>query len=172
MSDLLIRQLDPGDIQPIATAFAGIGWNKPARQYERYLAEQARGERLVLVAFLHGAFAGYLTVVWKSGYLPFRTAGIPEIVDFNVLPKVRRRGVGSRLMDEAERHIAERSAVVGIGVGMYPDYGAAQRLYVKRGYVPDGRGLSYKDHHVAPGETVIVDDGLVLHFTRDLSRPE
>ena len=170
MSDLVIRLLVSEDIQPIASAFAAIGWNKPASQYERYLAEQQGGERVVLVAFEAGAFVGYLTICWRSGYLPFREASIPEIVDFNVLPEARRRGIGSRLMDEAERRIAERSAVAGIGVGMDSDYGAAQRLYVKRGYVPDGRGLSSDGRHVAWGETVTVNDGLNLHFTKQLSQ--
>lgn len=170
MHDPVIRLLEAGDIPSIASAFAAIGWDKPASQYERYLAEQSRGERVVLVAFQDERFAGYLTVAWQSGYAPFRAAGIPEIVDFNVLPQVRRRGIGSRLMDEAEQRVAERSAVVGIGVGMDPDYGAAQRLYVKRGYVPDGRGLSSNGRHVRWGETVTVDDGLNLHFTKELNR--
>jgi ribosomal protein S18 acetylase RimI-like enzyme len=169
MDGLTIRRLEATDIPKIASAFAAIGWNKPASQYERYLAEQQRGERVVIVALQDDVFAGYLTIVWDSGYGPFRAAGIPEIVDFNVLPALRRRGIGSRLMDEAERRIAERSAVVGIGVGMYPDDGAAQRLYVKRDYVPDGRGLVSHNRPVAWGDTVTVDDGLVLHLTKRLS---
>lgn len=170
MPDVDIRLLEARHVQPIAAAFAAIGWDKPASQYERYLTEQQRGDRVVLVAFLDGAFAGYLTIAWQSGYAPFREAGIPEIVDFNVLPRFRQRGIGSRLMDEAEQRIAERSPVAGIGVGMDPDYGAAQRLYVKRGYVPDGLGLSSNGRHVRWGETVRVDDGLNLHFTKDLGR--
>jgi GNAT superfamily N-acetyltransferase len=172
MPDLIVRHLEAEDIQPIAAAFVAIGWNKPASQYERYLAEQRCGERVVLVAFLQEAFAGYLTIAWQSGYAPFREAGIPEIVDFNVLPHLRRRGIGSRLMEEAERRIVQRSAVVGIGVGMDRDYGAAQRLYVKLGYIPDGRGLSSNGRQVRWGETVTVDDGLNLHFTKDLGQTD
>src|SRR5215213_5313353 len=115
LDGLTIRALEAADVQPIAAAFAAIGWDKPASQYERYLAEQARGERVVLVASVDERFAGYLTIVWQSGHPPFRAAGIPEIVDFNVLPHVRRRGIGGRLMDEAERLIAARSAEAGIG---------------------------------------------------------
>jgi GNAT superfamily N-acetyltransferase len=172
MPELTIRPLESSDVQPIAAAFAAIGWNKPASQYERYLAEQQRGERAVLIALLDGAFAGYVTIAWQSGYAPFREAGIPEIMDFNVLPHLRRRGIGSRLMDAAEQRIAEHSAVVGIGVGLDPDYGAAQRLYVGRGYVPDGRGISSNGRHVKWGETVTVDDGLNLHFTKDLRQSD
>jgi GNAT superfamily N-acetyltransferase len=170
MHGLIIRLLEAEDIPTIASAFAAIGRDKSASQYERYLAEQQRGERVVLVAFWHDSFAGYLTIVWQSGYTPFRDASIPEIVDFNVLPHLRRRGIGSQLLEEAEQRIAEQSVLVGIGVGMDRDYGAAHRLYVRRGYVPDGRGLTSHNRPVAWGETVTVDDGLVLYFTKDLHR--
>lgn len=168
MGEIRILLLASGDIPILVAAFAALGWRKPAAQYERYLAEQQRGEREILVAWEGWAFAGYLTVVWHSTYPPFRDAGIPESVDFNVLPHLRRRGIGSRLLDEAERHIATRSPVAGIGVGLDADYGAAQRLYVKRGYVPDGRGLVSHGRHVARGEPVVVDDGLALFFTKNL----
>jgi GNAT superfamily N-acetyltransferase len=123
----LIRALHADDIPAIAASFAALGWNKPASQYERYLAEQEAGERPVCVAFIDSSFAGYLTVCWESGYPPFRAENIPEIVDFNVLPRFRRQGFGARLMDMAEGVAAQRSPVVGIGVGLTPDYGAAQR---------------------------------------------
>jgi hypothetical protein len=41
-------------------------------------------------------------------------------------------------------------------------------LYVKRGYIPDGRGLCTDKGPVAAGETVVVDDSLILHFTKQL----
>ncbi|HEU5423702.1 MAG TPA: GNAT family N-acetyltransferase [Nitrolancea sp.] len=174
LAGLAIRPLAAGDIPEIAAAFAALGWNKPAAQYQRYLREQERGERAALLARLDGRFAGYLTVVWRSGYPPFRAAGIPEIVDFNVLPDLRRRGIGSRLLDAAEELIAARwplaASLAGIGVGLDPDYGAAQRLYVERGYLPDGRGLAWRGQPVAYGQSVTVDDDLALYFTRELRR--
>lgn len=117
----------------------------------------------MLVAFVEGEFAGYVTVKWKPHYSAF-----PEIQDLNVLPQFRRRGIASALVDKAEALIATRSSMVGIGVGMYPDYGPAQRMYVKRGYVPDGRGLTWRDRTVAPMDQVIVDDDLVLFFSKEL----
>ena len=165
---LQIRLLTAADIQVIADAFTAIGWHKPASQYQCYLAEQEAGEREVLVATVDNAFAGYVTIVWASCYPPFRAAGIPEVVDFNVLPHYRRRKIGTRLMNEAEERIGRRSPIVGIGVGLYPDYGAAQRMYVLRGYIPDGRGIWYDIQQVQPGETVCVDDSLALFFTKQL----
>jgi ribosomal protein S18 acetylase RimI-like enzyme len=167
-TDLTLRLLGAQDIDTISAAFTAIGWHKPPSLYQVYLAEQEAGGRVVLVARVKGAFAGYVTIRWESDYAPFREQGIPEIVDLNVLPPFRRRGIGSALLDEAERRIAERSPVAGIGVGLYADYGAAQRMYVLRGYVPDGRGLCYAGRQVLPGKTAAVDDALTLHLTKDL----
>lgn len=166
--DLHIRLLEVQDVEPISAAFAALGWNKPISKYQRYLLEQERLERTVFVAFLEGLFAGYLTVVWQPDYPPFRTEKIPEIQDFNVLPQFRRKGVGTCLMDTAERLVANHSLIVGISVGMTADYGAAQRMYVLRGYVPDGRGLVSNNQFLKYGEMVKVDDGLTLHFTKTL----
>lgn len=164
----LIRLLEADDSLQIAKAFEELGWDKPKSQYDRYFIEQELDIRQVHVAFIEGQFAGYLTICWTSGYPPFREESIPEIVDFNVLPKFRRMGIGTQLMDRAESEIAKASAVAGIGVGMTPDYGAAQRLYVLRGYVPDGRGLYSKRHHAQYGEEIRVDDDLALFLTKDL----
>jgi ribosomal protein S18 acetylase RimI-like enzyme len=156
------------DIEPVVHAFHAQGWNKPQQQYLRYLEESSRATRTVLLAEYAGEFAGYVTVVWESNYAPFRNAHIPEIVDFNVLIKYRRRGVGTALMDEAERQIAARSPVAGIGVGLTADYGAAQVLYSKRGYVPDGRGAIQRGQAIRYGEQIVVDDDLVIYLTRCL----
>ena len=169
MNTTLIRLLEPGDIQPIAAAFAEIGWNKPASQYEEYLLEQQTGAREVLVACLGGEFAGYITICWQSHYLPFRAANIPELVDFNVLPRFRSQGIGTKLMDEAEQRVAAASPMVGIGVGMTADYGNAQRMYAQRGYIPDGRGLLYEGYQVIYGKLITVDDDLCMYFTKKLA---
>lgn len=102
----IITPLIGTDIVEIAAAFTAIGWRKPARQYARYLAEQGRGVRVVLVARIEGVFAGNFTTLRASTYRPFREAAIPEEQDFNVLPAFHRRGIGGRLMDEAEARIA------------------------------------------------------------------
>ena len=166
---LSIAPLASSDIADIAAAFATLGWNKPVSQYERYLDEQAGGLRQVLVARWNGIFAGYVTIVWTSGYEPFAERNIPEVNDFNVLPDFRRRSIGSRLMDEAEKLIFARSPVVGIGVGLHHDYGAAQRLYVLRGYVPDARGITAHGARLNWGDSAKIDDDLVLWLTKSVS---
>ena len=166
--EIAIRLLQAEHIEPMSAAFSEIGWNKPATQFELYLAEQAQRRRVVLVAFADELFRGYINIVWEPDYPPFREAGIPELQDFNVLPSHRRRGIGSQLLTAAERMVADRSEIVGIGVGMTTDYGPAQRLYVQRGYIPDGRGLVSANRFPTYGDQVRVDDDLVLHFTKRL----
>jgi ribosomal protein S18 acetylase RimI-like enzyme len=170
---IIIREMQSTDPPVMAAAFRAQGWNKPESQYLQYLQEHLSGERIVLLAEVEQQpplleFSGYLTIVWESEYSPFRKDHIPEIVDFNVLIKYRRQGIGKALMDEAEKRIALRSPVAGIGVGLTPDYGPAHILYIKRGYIPDGRGLFFNNHHLQWGETCIVNDELTLNFTKDL----
>ena len=168
----LIRHIEKHDPPTISAAFDEIGWDKPVTQYEQYFLEQQAGTRAVLIALMEGIFAGYVTIVWKPTYKPFLDNDIPEVQDFNVLPRFRRQHIGTDLMDEAEALISTRSSTAGIGVGMYADYGNAQRLYVSRGYIPDGEGLTYRHKVLKPLEHTINDDDLVLYFTKMLKRPE
>ncbi|WP_286344182.1 GNAT family N-acetyltransferase [Frondihabitans sucicola] len=149
----------------MAAAFFELGWNKPRSQFDTYLEEYRSGERHVLVVDVEGAFAGYVTLVWTSRYEPFAAAGIPEVSDLNVLPGFRRHGLGNALLDAAEALAGTRSDVVGLGVGLLADYGPAQRIYVRRGYVPDGRGIMYDEQPVGYAEHIPIDDDATLKFT-------
>jgi len=163
-----IGLLEEGDTSSIAAAFQQMGWKKPETQYQRYLQEQIAGTRTCFVATIDGQFAGYVTVNWRPTYAGFADLNIPEIQDLNVLTRYRRKGIASRLLDRAEAEVARRSGVVGIGVGLHPGYNAAQRLYVKRGYIPDARGITYRERFVEEGARVVLDDDLVMHFTKQL----
>lgn len=167
-STLRVRELGADDPPLLAAAFAAMGWHKPETQFRRYLDEHARGVRGALVAERNDELAGYVTVRWTSAYEPFRAADIPEIEDLNVLAHARRRGVASALLDEAEARIAARSRQAGIGVGLHPGYNAAQRLYVLRGYVPDGRGVTQRGAAIDEGATARFDDDLLLHLVKAL----
>jgi GNAT superfamily N-acetyltransferase len=166
-----VRALHDSDPATIAAAFRHIGWKKTEAQYRRYLEEQAAGRRVCRVALVDGRFAGYVTLNLQPTYPPFAEAGIPEIQDLNVLPEFQRQGIATRLLDEVEALAGERSSTVGIGVGLHPGYNAAQRLYGKRGYIPDGRGITHHDRFLQEGAQIVLDDELVLHLTKQ-SRPE
>lgn len=163
---LIIKPLTQQDIPLIVSAFAEIGWNKPASIYQKYLAEQQNNQRCVWAAFKEKEFAGYITLKWRSDYAPFQTDNIPEISDLNVLPKFRSQGIASTLLDLAEAEALKKRSTIGIAVGLSADYGNAQKLYVKRGYIPDGRGITSHYQPVKFGNTVLLDDDLVLWFTK------
>ncbi|MGA8163600.1 MAG: hypothetical protein WB791_01080 [Waddliaceae bacterium] len=57
---------------------------------------------------------------------------------------------------------------IGIGVGLYRDYGPAQKLYFQLGYVPDGNGITYKDQPTVPGQAYPLDDDLILWLMKPL----
>lgn len=166
-----IRILEKNDIAVIVSGFKKSGWQiKPASVFEQYLNEQQQDKRICLVAFIDEEFAGYVTLKWQSDYKIFAKDKIPEISDLNVLPGFRNKGIGSVLIEKCEKYATERSNVVGIGVGLYPDYGSAQRLYIKRGYLPDGHGATYNYQYVTPGKKYPLDDDLVLWFTKKLDK--
>ena len=161
--NLFIRRLQREDAEIISRAFARIGWTKSVEKYQECYKKQQDQQIIVLVAESEGVFAGYLQVVWDPGYFPF-----PEIQDLNVLPDYRRKGIATALMDEAEALIAQRSNWAGIGVGLHPGYNAAQRMYALRGYVPDGKGVTWNDVYIEEGQQLVADDDLVLHLIKEL----
>lgn len=169
---LLIRHLENSDIPVIVDAFLQSNWTeKPSHTFEQYLDEQTKQERHVWVAYINNQFAGYVTLKWVSNYQYFKKKNIPEIIDLNVLPNFRNSGIGSKLLHTCEEMVLTKTDTIGIGVGLYPDYGAAQKLYVKRGYIPDGMGVTYDYKPVVPGDKYPLDDDLVLWFTKKLTTP-
>ncbi len=130
------------------------------------LKDQAEGRAVALVAEYKGNVAGYINVYPSSTWGAFAGQGYPEIVDFGVLEKYRKRGIGTKLMDTAEKIAAEYADTVYLGVGLHSGYGSAQRMYVKRGYVPDGTGVWYKDVVCEPYGGCCNDDDLVLYMAK------
>ena len=169
MSTFTIRRATHADAERMQTSFARIGWSKPDGYFAACCAKQDAGELVLLMAEHEDAYVGHCKIIWTPAYPHFKENGIPEIQDLNVLGEYRRQGAASQLMDQAERIIGERCAVAGIGFGLYGDYGAAQRMYVLRGYVPDGRGIAYQDVYVEPGRSYPVDDDLVLGLVKRLT---
>jgi GNAT superfamily N-acetyltransferase len=164
----VIEPLTPVRVDWLHQQFAAGFYAKTAGYFSSCMTAQQRDELVLLLARDDEELIGYLKVVWRPEYAPFRAQGIPEVQDLNVVTRSRRRGVASRLMDCAEQLIAARSPVAGIGVGLHPGYGPAQRMYVLRGYVPDSLPLTYHNQPVAEYQAVVLDDDLVLHLTKRL----
>ena len=111
---------------------------------------------------------GYINIYPDSMQGAFGGKVYPEIVDFGVLEKYRKRGIGSALMDAAEKIAATYADIVYLGVGLHSGYGNAQRMYVKRGYIPDGSGVWYQNQICKPYEACTNDDDMVLYLSKKL----
>lgn len=165
---LFIRSMAETDAEDFAAAFLGQNWRDRRELLNRYFAEQQALARMVLVAEKDGHAAGYLTLLPYAEAGPFAGKGIPEIKDFNVLIRFRRQGIGTRLMDCAEALAGEQNDYVCLGVGLYSDYGAAHRMYVKRGYLPDDSGVWHGKKHLLPNEPCVNDDDLNLYLIKKI----
>ena len=158
------------DIEWMTSSFADMGWSKPEGHFEKYIQDQSDGLITVLCAEIpKREYVGHLKIVWNPEHDYFREHGIPEIQDLNVLPQYRRMKVATMLLERAEEIVGAKSSKIGIGFGLYSDYGPAQKMYVQCGYVPDGEGISYRNIRVRPGDIVTADDDLVLFLTKNLA---
>ena len=166
--DILIRDMEPGDARIITDGEIAQGWDQSIDKYLTRLKDQAEGRSISLVAEYRGSVAGYINVYPDSKWGAFAGRGLPEIVDFGVLEKYRRNGVGSALMDAAEAVAARYADAVYLGVGLHEGYGSAQRLYVKRGYIPDGTVVWYGERVCPQYSDCRNDDSLVLYLYKQL----
>lgn len=143
------------------------GYQEPG-YFARCLDEQRAGRRTIFIAEdKAGQAIGYVMLNRQSRYQPFRSTGAPEIQDLFVLSGNRRGGVGAGLVAACESMAqAEGFDMIGLGVGLHAEYGAAQRLYVRLGYMPDGFGVVYDTQPVRPGEQRPVDDDLNLMMVK------
>lgn len=163
-----IRPIERQDAEKFHFAFKRQGWSKPAVQFLEYYKQQRYGRRKVFVAECDGEVLGYVTLMPEAMAGPFAGRGIPEIVDFNVLKAYQRNGIGSALLDAAEREASKKCDCVCLSVGLHSGYGAAQRMYVKRGYVPDGSGVWYNGEPLAEMAETLNDDDLNIFMIKQL----
>lgn len=164
-----IRQAEEADLLLLEDIASKMGTRHEAGYFERCLSEQKAGNRLIFLAQMQGKALAYAQLNWKPVYAGFSRFGIPEIQDLNVVPDARRQGLGAFLIDYCEGMARKAGkAEIGISVSVSPRFGAAQRLYMKRGYVPDGAGAAYDDMSVAAGEVRPIDDLLTLKCLRTL----
>lgn len=143
--------------------------SKDRGYYERCFERQDSKELLVVAAQLGGRYVGYAVLNWQPKYAYFKKCGLPEIQDLNVLRDVRRKGIGAKIIGFCEGLARDNGyEEIGIGVGLDGSFGAAQRLYVRLGYIPDGAGVTYDRKQVAAGEFRPVDENLSLMMSKKL----
>lgn len=168
-ADMVIRNMEEADAQVFYEEYTAQGWHPDVAYYHMRMKEQAEGKCVALTAEYQGQPAGALYVYLTVHGGPFKGKGYPEIIDFGVLKKYQRKGIGNRLLDVAEQIASQHADTVCLGVGLCGEYGTAQRMYVKRGYIPDGSGVWYQGKQCVQYETVCtVDDDLVLFLSKKL----
>ncbi|MBQ2765885.1 MAG: GNAT family N-acetyltransferase [Clostridia bacterium] len=165
---ILIRDLCESDAAIITAGEVEQGWDQTIDKYEMRLRDQAEGKSISLAAEYMGNVAGYINVYPDAEWGAFGGMGLPEIVDFGVLEKYRKNGIGSHLMDVAEEIASRYADTVYLGVGVHNGYGSAQRMYVKRGYIPDGSGVWYRNEVCPQYAPCQNDDSLILYFSKKL----
>lgn len=170
---LLIRVIEQEDITRILGVMKEpymLGREDYYRSYFiRCFNENLVNSRVTFVAYEGTVPVGYVNIIFQSDYPHFRESKIPEINDLYVVPSYRKKGIGKQLIDTCEKHAKKRGyARIGLGVGLYKDYGSAQRLYTRNGYIADGNGLMSYNKPVYPGTSVTVDDELLLYLYKEL----
>ncbi len=170
MVESTIRPLQPQDIATLGDLY--FPWStreETIAKWTRYLGEQRKGTRMACIVEQQGKIVGYGNLLQHSEYPHFGTNGIPEINDIWVFEEDRKKGIGTLLIAYLEQLAKQQGyPQIGIGVGLYRDYGPAQRLYFRLDYKPNGEGITYKHNDVIPGEKYPVDDDLILWMTKHL----
>ena len=163
----LIRKMQTSDVKELSQGFINQGWPGREEILARYFLEQECREREVLVAEVGGTLAGYITILPCAKQGPFAEI-YPELSDFNVFEPFQNQGIGNLLMEEAEKRVKLTSDKVTLGVGLHSGYGPAQRLYIKRGYIPDGTVVWYQNHQ--PAMNAVCEDigELILYLSKNL----
>ena len=172
MKQQLIRSLHQDDIPQIISRYS-FPWSTPEKTkalWNTYYQEQKAGDRTVAIIEKEGEILGYGNLLRKSEYPIFLKSNIPEINAIWIDKDHRKQGLGKALIGWLEElAIHEGYHQIGIGVGLYRDYGPAQRLYFQLGYIPDGNGVTYKGQPTIAGQTYPLDDELLLWLIKDIS---
>lgn len=167
-SPIMIRSMEIEDVKVIYDTYMSYGWHPVLETYEKYYKEQEENIRKVFIAEYEGEVAGLCTLVLDPQEGPWANMGYPEIVDLTVFFHVHNKGIGNKLLDVVEQEAAKIADTVYLAVGVHSGYGAAQRIYVKRGYVPDGSGVWYQGKQLEQYAPCCNDDDLLLFMSKKM----
>lgn len=159
-----IRQADKNDLQALYNLYDKVG-----KSDEGFFEACFDKGCTILIVAKEEQDIGFGVLNFEPKYSVYRKLNIPEIQDMNVVPEARQQGAANALLtafeDIAGDHGAEQ---VAISVGLSKDYGPAQRIYVKNGYIPDGYGVTYDREYVDKGASYPIDDDLCLMMIKDI----
>lgn len=168
-SRISIRRAENQDISALYTIMERLGYAKDAGYFEHCLELQDQGKRILFIISYDGHDAGYGILNWTPKYALFKKLGIPEIQDLNVIRDFRKKGLASELIKYCEKLAKDKGHdQMGIAFGLHNSCGAAQRLYIKMGYIPDGEGATYDRKQIAYGDFKPLDDDLCLMLVKEL----
>lgn len=169
----LIRSLHKTDIPKIVERYT-FSWStseKTETLWDAYYQEQEDKVRTVAVIEKDGEILGYGSLLRKPESPFFAQRGIPEINAIWIDEDYRRKGLGTALIKWLEDLASQEGYnEIGIGVGLYRNYGPAQQLYFQLGYIPDGNGITYKSQSTVPGQSYPLDDDLILWLIKKLPK--
>ena len=163
-----IRLLNKSELATAIDQFAKHVTYGDRGEAAEHFDEKINGPSDTFFASVEGEYAGSLTIRWESHNEQFRQNNIPFIHHLEVQAEFHGQGIANALMEEAEKLIGTRATHAGICVGIFAAYGSAQRLYAKRGYIPDGRGVCQHHRPVEEGETVTIDHDLMMWLVKAL----
>ncbi len=166
--NILIRSMEIDDARIMYETYLSYGWHPSMEVYENYYKEQEENKRKVFIAVYEGEVCGFCTLVMNPTEGPWVDMGYPEIVDLGVFRHVHNKGIGNKLLDVIEQEAAKVSDTVFLAVGLHSGYGAAQRIYVKHGYIPDGNGVWYQGKPLGQYAPCCNDDDLLLYISKKL----
>ena len=135
-----IRPLTTGELE-IVEGQINFDWAAHQKHRER-LGRQYAGKAVYLIAWCGDIPVGHVLLEWSgTSDEPMRSQLLhcPNLEDLFVVPQHRSKGVGSRLLQEAEARVQQED-YSHIGLGVAVDNPGARRLYQHQGYDDAGFG--------------------------------
>lgn len=161
---ITIKDGTEADVPALYALYDALG-----KRDEGYFEHAFEAGAAPVMAYEDGVLAGFALLNWTPRYSLYRRLEIPEIQDLNVLADYRRRGIARTIVDYCEKAARARGCdMMGMAVGLTSDYGAAQIMYIKMGYLPDGNGVTYDRQGVQANMAYTLDDDFALMLVKPL----
>lgn len=154
-SDVYIRRANEADLPALEW---GGEYRRYRRIYQRAMEEARQGRRILFVAEANGEIVGQIFVQLSSSRSRRKgKSTIGYLQSFRIKPLFRNRGIGTRLIQQAEEILKERGFQRAV-IAVAQDNLDARRLYERQGY-----SVFTQD----PGEWSYIDDQGLLQYVSE-----